>query len=136
MAVTTTMAATTPNRTPVAWTESTATWNTFGNNGIQTDGQEASSTASFFIPNSHETGMKRIDVTSDVLGWLNDPASNHGWVLINSSPTGDGWDFDESANQNEPEHVQTIPARTAAADTAPETDPGLEDGWDDFDDSF
>ena len=55
---------------------------------------------------------------------------------LGDGSTGDGWDFDESANQGElpSEPTQSAAVNTATTEPTAETDPGLEDGWDDFDD--
>mmetsp|Transcript_17816 Transcript_17816/g.71463 ORF Transcript_17816/g.71463 Transcript_17816/m.71463 type:complete len:491 (-) Transcript_17816:248-1720(-) len=58
-----------------------ATWTTFGGDGIQPDGVEASTVASFQVSEAGWAVVEIIDVTADVRRWL-DGEPNHGWVLI------------------------------------------------------
>ncbi|MEO1350363.1 MAG: glycerophosphodiester phosphodiesterase family protein [Cyanobacteria bacterium J06635_15] len=73
-----------------AWDDS-STWNSFGGDGVQSDDLEASSVASFTIPQPADETLLNIDVTEDLEFWLANPDQNFGWAFTNDS--GDGWDF-------------------------------------------
>ncbi|MEO0986308.1 MAG: glycerophosphodiester phosphodiesterase family protein, partial [Cyanobacteria bacterium J06639_14] len=76
-----------------AWDDG-STWNSFGGDGVQADGIEASSETSFTIPQPTDETLLTIDVTEDLEFWLANPDQNFGWVFTNDS--GDGWDFNSS----------------------------------------
>ncbi|NEQ52518.1 MAG: DNRLRE domain-containing protein, partial [Leptolyngbya sp. SIO3F4] len=68
-----------------------STWNSFGGDGIQADGTEAATAASFVVSQPVDETLLSIDVTEDVAFWLENPDQSLGWGFINDS--GDGWDF-------------------------------------------
>src|SRR5215203_1518040 len=59
------------HRMLVGWDEATATWNTFGGNGVQVDDTEAMATADGTLPapQGNSTGFKTIDVTAALQAW-------------------------------------------------------------------
>jgi alkaline phosphatase len=63
-----------------AWSEE-STWSSFGGNGVQADGIEASA-AIDAQSGSFIQGINTLDVTSSVAAWLANPATNHGWVIL------------------------------------------------------
>jgi len=81
------------------WDDS-STWNSFGGDGVQADGVEAASTASFTISQPADDTLLELDVTADVQAWLDNPDQNQGWVFLNDS--GDGWDFWSSEFAGDP----------------------------------
>ena len=79
-----------------AWQDS-ATWDSF-QNGIQTDGVEAERQPD--VQSGRVTGpVLRLDVTTSVQAWLDDPSTNYGWVLLSNSDDGVGF---RSADGNGP----------------------------------
>ena len=62
----------------MSWSN-TATYNSLGN-GVQSNGVEASSVASFQAPSIVNSGPISFDVTADVQAWANGQA-NYGWVV-------------------------------------------------------
>jgi len=108
------------HRMLIPWSESD-TWDTFGGDGIQGDGVEATSD---YLSTPGGTGTMNVDVTAALQAWQADPSSNHGWVLL---PTGsDGVDFYSS----ESDTVAIRPSLTVALDDAaptgvPLAQPGL-----------
>ena len=73
----------------------TATWSTFGVDGIQLNDVDAALDAD----DSRSSGIEflqtiEFDVTESVRIWRTDPAKNFGWVMVNSSS--DGWDTPQS----------------------------------------
>ncbi|MBM6595652.1 hypothetical protein [Microvirga pudoricolor] len=106
--------------------DAAATWNTFGNNGIQTDGVEARAAAD---ANTGKTlvGATNVDVTTSVQAWA-DGEANHGWML--KSLGSDGWDFNASEASVRPRLVVTYtlddqPPPPPPVDTTPPTASGL-----------
>jgi matrixin len=84
------------HRMLVDWTENDS-WSTFGGNGIQT-GAEALAAVDGTASGQDDT--TRIDVTSSLAAWSQDPCSNRGWVFL---PAGtDGWDFSSSESGSPP----------------------------------
>ncbi len=73
-----------------AWSD-TATWDSLlGEDGIQADGIEASSSADDSI-SVNSSGYVDLDVTYTVQNWADGALANDGWVIL---PNGaDGWDF-------------------------------------------
>ncbi|MEL6383120.1 MAG: glycerophosphodiester phosphodiesterase family protein [Cyanobacteria bacterium J06626_18] len=82
-----------------------STWNAFGGDGVQPDGIEAATEASFTIPQPTDDTLLTLDVTSDIQFWLENPDLNQGWVFTNDS--GDGWDFN-SAESDDPALVPQL----------------------------
>lgn len=64
-----------------AW-DATATWNQFGFDGIQNDGVEAESVASFALVAPSGNSFVTTDVTADIQYWLDFPDQNWGWVFL------------------------------------------------------
>lgn len=75
-----------------------STWNSFGGDGVQADGTEAATDASFIIEQPVDETLLSIDVTEDIAFWLENPDQNQGWVFLNDS--GDGWDFNSSESDD------------------------------------
>lgn len=83
------------------WAEDTATFDSFVS-GVQTDGVEAGSSAyASFVPNFANPGGNEantrtitLDITGVVQTWVNNPAANKGFVLVNAST--DGYRFNSS----------------------------------------
>ena len=88
-----------------AWDDS-STWNSFGGDGVQADGTEASSETSFTIPQPVDETLLNLDVTADVEFWLDNPDQNFGWAFTNDS--GDGWDFWSSEFTDNPTLVPQL----------------------------
>jgi hypothetical protein len=78
------------------WDEATATWNTFGGDGVQQNDVESASAADGTVPNASSNGLKALDVTAALQSWYANPNTNLGWVFVNTST--DGWDFSSSEN--------------------------------------
>ncbi|MEM6350939.1 MAG: glycerophosphodiester phosphodiesterase family protein [Cyanobacteria bacterium P01_D01_bin.14] len=87
------------------WERGTATWNSFVD-GVQPDGTEAATDASFTIPQPADETLLTLDVTNDVSFWLANPDQNNGWAFLNDS--GDGWDFWSSEFADEPSLVPQL----------------------------
>ncbi|HEX2879212.1 MAG TPA: alkaline phosphatase [Polyangiaceae bacterium] len=81
------------------WSAS-STWNSFGGNGIQANGSEASVAADAQSA-ATSIGVLTFDVTAAVTGWLSNPSSNHGWVLLANGT--DGMDVASPANSSPPD---------------------------------
>jgi hypothetical protein len=80
-----------------SWQDSTATWNSWGN-GVQNDGIEAASTASFAagspalepnVPGSNQS----FDLTDDVQAWVRGVSTNYGWAIVPWPNGSDAWGF-------------------------------------------
>lgn len=91
------------------WNEATATWNSFGGNGIQPNDVEARATASVqlgiaFANLANAAGIGQgpvfVDVTGDVQAWANGEA-NYGWAQLPLDGGTDGWGFAPHENPNE-----------------------------------
>lgn len=102
----------------VPWDELAATWNnSFGGDGIDADGIEASAavlvdTGSMLLTKPFATTW---DVTSSLLAWQADPSSNYGWAFL---PRGNnGWAFASSENG-------TVPFRPLLTITYQTPEPG------------
>ncbi len=80
------------HRMLVDWSPATATWSSFGNDGVQADGKEALADADAFVHTPEKVGFVVLDVTPSLQAWQKEPAKNFGWVF--RSTTTDGWDFD------------------------------------------
>ena len=79
-----------------AWSD-TASWTSFGGDGIQAGTEALGSPEATVVGLS---GKVRIDVTKSVAAWSADPCSNHGWVFL---PTGkNGWDFSSAEGADPP----------------------------------
>jgi hypothetical protein len=78
------------------WDEATATWGTFGGDGVQQNGVESATVADGTVPNAGTNGLKELDVTAALQAWYANPDANLGWVFVNTST--DGWDFSSSEN--------------------------------------
>jgi hypothetical protein len=79
------------NRMLVDWNSSTATWTTFGGDGVQANGVEASSSESFHATPDATNGFMVFDITDDLLAYQAGTASNFGWVLTGPATGQDGW---------------------------------------------
>ncbi len=86
------------------WSD-TDTWNSL-NNGIQTDGVEASSTPAANITTETEKGIFRIDVTASLQAWQANPNTNHGWAIFLDHSN--RIDFDSSESSNAPRLVVDV----------------------------
>jgi hypothetical protein len=80
------------------WTEGTATWNSFGNNGVQPDGTEASMTfntsAGFAsLAPLVQGGFNPFDVTADLQSWVSGAKDNNGWAILPWAGGTDEWGF-------------------------------------------
>ncbi|WP_425614262.1 DNRLRE domain-containing protein [Anatilimnocola sp. NA78] len=80
------------------WTEATATWNLFGNNGIQPDGIEASTTFNTQAGNAGlaptvQGGFNPFDVTADLQAWVSGAQQNNGWAILPWAGGTDEWGF-------------------------------------------
>jgi hypothetical protein len=77
-----------------------STWSSFGGNGVQANGSEASVTADAQSA-ATAIGVLTFDVTAAVTEWSNNPSSNHGWVLLANGS--DGMDVASPANSVPPD---------------------------------
>ena len=87
------------------WTDTTATWNTFGPDGIVPDGVMAASTPSFVAGNAGlnpdvQATINTYDVTADVQAWVNGTRPNYGWALVPWVGGANGWGFRSSEWSN------------------------------------
>jgi hypothetical protein len=83
------------HRLNVAWDPATATWNTFGGNGIQADGGEAAAAPDGTVPTPTAGGFQMVGgLGAAVQAWANGTPDN-GWVLLAAGPS-QGWSFDSS----------------------------------------
>jgi hypothetical protein len=81
------------HRMLTSWTESSTWGGSFGGNGVDANGVDASSAADFTLtPNELDNGAL-FDVTGTVQAWANG-STNFGWSLLANST--DGWRFDSS----------------------------------------
>ncbi len=69
------------------WGDS-STWNSL-NGGVSTDDIEAASAADFALTPNVASAYAIFDVTATVQQWINNPASNFGWMMRDTG--GDGW---------------------------------------------
>jgi hypothetical protein len=81
------------NRMLVNWDSSTATWNSFGGDGVQTNGTEAAAAESFHATPDSASGYMVFDITDDLLAFQSGAASNFGWVLTGIASGQDGWSW-------------------------------------------
>lgn len=88
------------HRLRIPW-EATATWDSFGQSGIETDGETATAAPDATV-GPVETGPTPIDVTESVRTWVAD-GDNWGWVILPRG--GDGWDFHSAAGPEPPELI-------------------------------
>jgi acid phosphatase len=79
------------NRMLVDWNSSTATWSTFGGDGVQANGIEAAAAESFHATPDAANGYAVFDITDDILAFQAGTASNFGWVLTGIATGQDGW---------------------------------------------
>jgi hypothetical protein len=79
------------NRMLVDWNSSTATWTTFGGDGVQADNAEAAASESFHATPDATNGFMVFDITDDLLAYQAGTASNFGWVLTGPATGQDGW---------------------------------------------
>jgi len=79
------------NRMLVDWSSGTATWTTFGGDGVQANGVEASNSESFHATPDATNGFMVFDITDDLLAYQAGTASNFGWVLTGIATGQDGW---------------------------------------------
>lgn len=76
------------------WSETTATWNTFGSiGGVQASEGEAFGLPPDSIHYDSTTGVKTIDVAASLRHWASGE-NNFGWLI--ESATTNGWDFNTS----------------------------------------
>ena len=76
------------------WTESTATWNSFGEiGGVQASENEATDLPPDYVLFDPTTGTKSFDVKLSLQNW-SAGQPNYGWML--ESAATDGWDFETS----------------------------------------
>jgi len=79
------------------------TYNTFGaapwnlTTGVQADGVEAAATADATPAGLAQGAATAVTVTSSLQAWLADPASNHGWVLLEAVDDGLVFESSEAA---------------------------------------
>src|SRR5262249_14091885 len=68
------------HRMLVTWDQATATWNSFGGDGIQNDATEAVATPDGTVPapQAADAGVKMIDVAASLRAWAGG-AGNFGW---------------------------------------------------------
>ncbi len=83
------------------WSDTTATWNTYGPNGIQPDGVVAATTPSFVAGNAGldpdvQGTINTYDVTADVQAWVSGTRTNYGWALLPWPGGSNGWGFRSS----------------------------------------
>jgi|GEM_PF-1094632 len=72
--------------------DANATYNSFGGDGIQTNGMEASSTAEAIAPMYiGDSDPVTFDVTSSVQAWLAGSSTNYGWVIHDPNFRDDRW---------------------------------------------
>jgi hypothetical protein len=79
------------NRMLVDWSSGTATWTTFGGDGVQANGGEAAASESFHATPDATNGFMVFDITDDLLAYQAGTASNFGWVLTGIATGQDGW---------------------------------------------
>lgn len=77
-----------------------ATWDSFGGDGVQTNGSEALATSYAAAGNASRgpnvpDGLGSIDVTQDILAWRSGEANN-GWLITGWVGGSDGWGFSSS----------------------------------------
>ncbi|MEO1480026.1 MAG: DNRLRE domain-containing protein, partial [Bacteroidota bacterium] len=103
------------------WDE-TATWDTFGPNGIANDGVVAERIPAFSISNPRLSDLAIADVTSDVQYWLNGGV-NEGWVFMTDST--DAWDFSSAQSNLQPPRlaIRTSPVAPTRAPVSPTSYP-------------
>jgi hypothetical protein len=80
------------------WNEATATWNSFGNDGVQPDGTEASTTFNTSAGYASlsplvQGGFNPFDVTADLQSWVSGAKENNGWAILPWAGGTDGWGF-------------------------------------------
>lgn len=77
----------------VSWSEDTATWNARGGatnlwaaaGGLEGTDFSASASASLTIGSGGNTFSSTPELVADVQGWVDNPASNFGWMLLTTS---------------------------------------------------
>jgi hypothetical protein len=79
------------NRMLIDWSSGTATWTTFGGDGVQANGTEAAAAESFHATPDATNGYMVFDITDDLLAFQAGTASNFGWVLTGIATGQDGW---------------------------------------------
>ena len=82
------------------------TWNTaglvpgngFSLNGAGDEDDDYLAAAESFFPGPTPNSMVNFDVTETLQAWLDDPTSNHGWILLSNATDGWRWDSSEAAS--------------------------------------
>lgn len=102
------------------WDDATTTWNSWGPNGIQNDGVQASVTPTVTAgspslnPNV-QGGFHAFEVTPDVQNWVSGATPNYGWGVVPWPGGSDGWGFATSDDPNVTNHPQLVVYYTLAA---------------------
>jgi hypothetical protein len=87
------------------WTDTLATWNTFGPNGIQPDGVMAALTPTAVAGNPGldpdvQGTINTYEVTPDVQAWANGSRANYGWAILPWPNGNNGWGIRSSEWSN------------------------------------
>jgi len=106
------------------WQDTNTTWNSWGVNGIQTDGVQAATTptATAGSPSLNpnvQGGFHAFEVTPDVQNWASGTLPNYGWAIIPWSGGSDGWGIATSEDANVTNHPQLVVYYTATSGTTP-----------------
>jgi hypothetical protein len=106
------------------WQDTNTTWNSWGPNGIQNDGEEAAATPTVTTgsptlnPNV-QGGFHSFEVTPDVQSWANGTKINYGWGIVPWPGGSDGWGIDTSEDTDVTNHPQLVVYYTAIGGSAP-----------------
>lgn len=90
-----------------AWQEASATWNdratgvAWGNAGASAPGSRGVQLVGDVMPSVDFTEYTVTLHVPTVQGWINDPAANHGLVMISTSPSGNGGMFSSSEDPSD-----------------------------------
>jgi hypothetical protein len=81
-----------------------ASWNSFGGDGVQAGDEARSARVAQVLGTGDPT---RVDVTSSLQAWSDDPPSNLGWAFLPRDSN--GWDFDSAQGEVPPRLVVELP---------------------------